>query len=323
MYSLEIELTQRCNLNCSYCYANTRPTGVCLSFESAKQIIDQAREYGIRRIAWLGGEPTLNPCWIKILAYCKESGIKNELWSNGTTLNPKTIQSIIELCDVFVLHLDSIDPKDFVKYQSGKATESIHQSIIGGFEELLKSGFPSHNVRINITLAKHNYGHLEETLKYFIQKKNVLTTTLIPLYPAGRGKKTYSKERLTKREIHHAFWLRAKTEQLPALLYLGPSEFCKQYQLTTAYIGPTGEIFPYAGIDQSLGNIFQERVEKIMEKKFKSNSFGGIVSPDGTKNRMRGPCRNCKSSAFCFGTRAYSFFLSGKLNLSDPNCWIK
>ena len=85
IHTLEVELTNFCNLSCFYCYTN-QSTPSILTLEKAEELINQARAYGIKKIVWLGGEPTLNPDWREILEYSKGQGLSNELWTNGTTL---------------------------------------------------------------------------------------------------------------------------------------------------------------------------------------------------------------------------------------------
>ena len=80
LYSLEIELTNACNLSCKYCYARANSTGIFLPTEKAKQLLFQAKQYGIKRIVWLGGEPMLHPQWFEIVSLSKSIGLKNELW---------------------------------------------------------------------------------------------------------------------------------------------------------------------------------------------------------------------------------------------------
>ncbi len=167
LHTLEIELTQVCNLSCFYCYAESSTKGKSLSFEKAREVLEQAKDYGIKQIVWLGGEPTLNPRWADIVAYSKRLGLRNELWSNGTTLNDENIAKIIDLCDVFVLHVDTVDSASY-SYVQQTNKEKVHHEVLEGFDRLLEMGFSPSNVRLNVTLTRSVLPSLKETMRYFI-----------------------------------------------------------------------------------------------------------------------------------------------------------
>jgi len=322
LHTLEIELTDFCNLSCFYCYAETKSKGKNLSLEKAGDILRQARDYGIRQIAWLGGEPTLNPEWSDIVSYSKTLGLRNELWSNGTTLNEKNIEGIIDTCDRFVLHLDTVNPSNFNIVQGCKRDmQREHKKILQGFNRLLEKGFPRQMIRANITLTRSVLPDLEDTMKYFIQEKGIQTITLIPLFYVGRGKQVSEDEFLDNSELYEAFRKRSEVEDRPELMLLGTSEFCKYYQLTTVYITAEGNVIPYAGVNLPAGNIYQDRLRDVLENSFDALSFSNVVNDDGNNNQIEGSCGVCENSRYCFGTRPNSYFITGKLDQSDPTCW--
>lgn len=322
LHTLEIELTNACNLSCFYCYAETKAKGQNLALGKAREVLKQARKYGIKQIAWLGGEPTLNSDWSEIVRYSKDLGFRNELWSNGTTLIEGNIKKILESCDRFVLHLDTINPTNFNRVQKCKRDMGEeHSRILQGFSGLLERGFSRQNVRANITLTRSILPDLENTMHYFIDEKGIQKITLIPLYTTGRGKEVPGIEFLDRRELYRAFRKRAEIEDRPELMLLGTSEFCKHYQLTTAYVTAGGNIIPYAGVNLSVGNIYQDNLGEILEGSFDILSFRNRVSDNGEANKIKGSCGVCENSRYCFGTRANSFFITEKLDYSDPTCW--
>ena len=319
-HTLEIELTDICNLSCFYCYAESSAKGQALSFEKAKEFLDQARDYGIKQIAWLGGEPTLNPYWADIIAYSRSLGLRNELWSNGTTLNDGNIAKVIDLCDIFVLHLDTIDSVNYSQVQQ-QDREKTHRKVLDGFDKLLERGFPPSNVRLNVTLTRSILPDLEKTLQYFISERRIQTATLIPVYCIGKGKSVSEDEFIDRVELYKAFWKRAETESRPELMLLGTSEFCKWYQMTTVYITADGDIIPYAGVNLPQGNIYRNKIGCVLRSSFDMLSFRDFVSDNGKENYVLGNCGICENSDYCFGTRANSFFNTGRLDQPDSTCW--
>lgn len=318
LHTLEIELTNACNLSCFYCYTN-QDTLANLSLKKAREVIEQAKEYGIKQIVWLGGEPTINPNWREILMYSKRQGLSNELWSNGTNLNDN-LDFIAENCDRFVLHLDSVDANTFYSNQERDLLPNMQPQILEGLDNLIARGYSPDRIRLNVVLSKRTMPHLEETMKYFYPER-VSSITLIPLFSTGKGTKINPNLFLSLQELKEAFKLRALIENKPERLLTGTAEYDKWYQMTTAYITASGEVSPYAGMDLSAGNIYQRGLKAILESSFDFLSFSEAVKDGGKTNNIKGVCGNCENSGYCFGTRANSFFNSGNLVDSDVTCW--
>ena len=321
-YSLEIEVTDSCNSSCIYCYNSsiTRKKPFFLEIEKAKDLIDSAVNIGIKVIWWLGGEPLLNRNLFDFLEYAKKKGIKkNVVFTNGILLNNNHICSrIVDLVDVIVFHLDTT--KD--SYYDLQFSESRvrYKNVIDGIINLITCGFDPQKVRHNITLNKISYMDLNSTLNWAINTMNFGMATLIPMFSSGRGLEVDKRLFLSKDEIQKSFILRAEIEKRPELMWLGPSEYCKQYQLTTCFISSKGDVTPYAGIDIVTGNIYKTCLENIIEDHHDILLFKSTQKRDGTNNLV-GSCGNCKNSKYCFGTRTVSYRDGEGIDYSDPTCW--
>lgn len=313
LYSLEIELTNACNLSCEYCYARANSTGIFLPTRKAKQLLLQAKQYGIKRIVWLGGEPMLHPRWLEIISFSKILGFKNELWSNGTLLHSKNRQEIKAAVDIFVLHLDTVFSENFCRVQCGlKSCGKMHAAIITSFAELLKEGYPKEKTRITITLTREVFKDVKKTLTFFLKDLGVRTSTLIPVYKVGKGENLTAEEFLSKDELRKVFQMRANIENRPELMLLGSSEQCKHYQKSCAYLKVNGDVLPYAAMDDIVvGNVYNQNLDDILEKHFSQLSFANWENGCN--------CKICKNSAYCCGTIAAAHIAKKK---ADPNCWL-
>ena len=98
LLSLDIELTTLCNLSCIYCYAGSGKESKD-ELESAEvlNVIDQARELGLRTLTLTGGEPLLDQNYFTIARYASESGIAIMLFTNGTLVTRSLAEKIFEL----------------------------------------------------------------------------------------------------------------------------------------------------------------------------------------------------------------------------------
>lgn len=94
---LNIELTNRCQLDCFFCSRQTSSRALGdMSLETARLIVDEAAARpgcGVRLTGW--GEPLLHPKAGEIVAMIKQAKIPLKIYTNGLALTP-------ELMDIFI-----------------------------------------------------------------------------------------------------------------------------------------------------------------------------------------------------------------------------
>lgn len=81
---LELELTNRCQLRCTHCYARSAPTEGhgAMTLQDWNRLLDDAPAAGISHVQLIGGEPTLHPGFALMLTHALDSGLKVEVFSN-------------------------------------------------------------------------------------------------------------------------------------------------------------------------------------------------------------------------------------------------
>jgi MoaA/NifB/PqqE/SkfB family radical SAM enzyme len=81
---LWLELTGRCQLACVHCYADSSPLGGHGAMTAADwtHVLDEAREYGVETVQFIGGEPTLHPDFGDLLAHALAAGLGVEVFTN-------------------------------------------------------------------------------------------------------------------------------------------------------------------------------------------------------------------------------------------------
>lgn len=86
-------VTDRCNLDCSYCteYDNSRSHP---KLSDLKLWIDKIRQLGCIRIGIQGGEPLSHPDIVEIVDYCKNLNLKTTMSTNGFLLTPKLVDDL-------------------------------------------------------------------------------------------------------------------------------------------------------------------------------------------------------------------------------------
>jgi MoaA/NifB/PqqE/SkfB family radical SAM enzyme len=108
-------LTDRCNLDCSYCteYDNSRPHP---KLEDLKLWIKKIRDLGTMRIALVGGEPLMHPDVVEIVRYCRELGFATSLTTNGFLLTRKLLKQLEDAgLQVMQISVDRMTPSPITK----------------------------------------------------------------------------------------------------------------------------------------------------------------------------------------------------------------
>lgn len=80
-----IEITNACNLSCSFCPKHNRPVKI-MSLDEFTAIVQKVKPYGDNFYLHVMGEPLSHPNFPEILSVCKSNGIKTNITTNGTLL---------------------------------------------------------------------------------------------------------------------------------------------------------------------------------------------------------------------------------------------
>lgn len=110
----QIEVTNRCNLDCKMCpreHLNVEYKD--MDFELFKILINKLK--GVSEIILMGwGEPLIHPQIAEMIQYSHNAGFKTRLTSNAVLLNDKNINKIINTgLDEITFSIDSVHSSDF------------------------------------------------------------------------------------------------------------------------------------------------------------------------------------------------------------------
>lgn len=86
-----LEITGRCQLSCSHCYAGSGPAGSHgrMTMNDWLRVIDEAAELGVDWVQFIGGEPTLHPGLASLIQHAKSRALRVEVFSNLVRIGPR------------------------------------------------------------------------------------------------------------------------------------------------------------------------------------------------------------------------------------------
>lgn len=201
-----VEVTDRCNLSCPTCFANSSPTyGRHRTLEEVKLMIDAVvkneGEPDVLQIS--GGEPTIHPHFFEILDYAKQQPIKHLMVNtNGVRIakDEDFVKQLAAYMPDFEIYLqfDSFKPVVLQKIR-GKDLTDIRKKAI---EHLNKYNLSTTFV---VTLEKgSNDDEIGKIIEYALQQPCVRGVTFQPTQMAGRLENFEdNKNRLTLTEVRN------------------------------------------------------------------------------------------------------------------------
>jgi MoaA/NifB/PqqE/SkfB family radical SAM enzyme len=159
-----LQLTRNCYQRCRFC--SNPPTGVDLSEEEMRALIDDLVVMGYGGVILTGGEPTLSPLLFPALRYAAERGLYSRMITNGQLLADKAFFRRCVEAGLTHIHasLHSYRPEvhDFItKYPDAWRTLT---TALGHVPEL---GITSD---INTVINVYNADHLHETVMWICDR---------------------------------------------------------------------------------------------------------------------------------------------------------
>ena len=165
-----LDITYRCNLQCSYCYLGNDRNKYELTTDEWINIINQIPSYGF--ISILGGEPILRQDFREIFIAASERSIKKiNLYTNATLLNESLIDDFIKyklLC--LSISLDGYGKK----HDDNRGFNGAFDKIVNNLDIVIKKSHNKHKILIDIkTILLNN--NLEDIIPLYelCTKKNI------------------------------------------------------------------------------------------------------------------------------------------------------
>lgn len=180
---LTVDVTRRCNLQCLGCpchspllpAASPRPEDILdLPLDLFARISAELRELRTPEVVFSGeGEPFLHPGAFELVTLAKRAGCKVKMFTNGTLLNTKHIQEVLESgLDSLRISLWAGSREEYARHFPG-TTGEIFPEIIEGVRRLTAArsahGRSRTSVGLHQPLSRHNARHIDEFLQLALE----------------------------------------------------------------------------------------------------------------------------------------------------------
>ena len=181
-YRMDLALTYRCNNGCPHCYVARAPDYPEMDTAAWKSVLDRVWEVGIPHVCFTGGEATLHPDLVELVAYAEEKGLVTGLLTNGRRLCNATYAQ--DLVTAGLDHVQiTLESHDQAIHDHMVAAPGAWQETVAGVRNTVAAGLYT---TTNTTLTRENVPTIEDTVA-FIGSLGVPTFACNSLIYAGRG----------------------------------------------------------------------------------------------------------------------------------------
>ena len=323
--SVQLEITNACNLNCLHCYQPGHSGNTDISFGDWRRILAQYKKLSEKlhlapHFCISGGEPTISPLFPLILAelHANWPAADIALLTNGTCLSEKILT---ELTRHNVAVQISIDGPDSERHDYIRGLGNFEKAM-KGLKTLQDSGLNAIFQAVLSTRTAPGIQDFFETAK----SKGVAAMNFTRFIPQGKGKGLC--EHGGDRPLAGTALKNAYTAVVDVSKKCGIPTATNQplFALISPELGAHGKygfqglVIDYLGnlkvssrTDFRLGNILEAGLEELFLRQpiMKELRDGDIEG-----------CGICRFYDRCGGDRNASYAMYGSFLKKDPGCWL-
>lgn len=298
--SATLMLTEQCNLSCIHCCQNAQKEKKSngLSTEEWVSIIEKVIRMGVKTITITGGEALLRKD-IKIINQYLRKNFKGEilLLTNGTLINKKNVDSLIQTYDHISISIDGCN-EELTRFIRGKG---VYEKVLEVINLLHKKEF------YNISLSAILPSSIEVEKEFEVLCSELKVSPQIRyLTKMGRAGKNFEimQEKFKKyiNERGYTEYLFENQEDIADL------RACTAIRNKNITVGSTGNIYPCNLLHENkytLGNI-----DNIV----KNRDFEKLINFEGTI------CADCCVNVFCWSCISDFALIKDKEALLKERC---
>lgn len=283
LFSVLIELTYRCNLDCFYCYNDLQLAGRPLDVRQYETLLQELAALQVFNLVLSGGEPLAHPEFFTLGAKARELGFVVRVKSNGHALRGPLARRLRDEVDPFLVETSL--------HGAQAVTHDRQTRVPGSFDRLLRNLREAQDIglriKINCTLTAWNEDEIEGMMALatdlglplhidpVVTPRDDGDTSPLQIAPSRQG-----VERLLRLQREAGAAAAAESEenrsreaasaltvgrQADALLPApGPKKHCGAGSGGLA-IDPYGNVYPCVQWRQPVGNLHQQTIREIWE----------------------------------------------------------
>lgn len=160
LFSVLVELTYRCNLDCFFCYNDLGLRGEPLATGQYLRFFEDLADLQVMNLTLSGGEPLAHPDFFELGARARELGFVVRIKSNGHALRGEMARRLRDEVDPFLIEV-SLHGATAATHDRQTRVPGSFERLLANLREVLDLGM---RVKINSTLTCWNEDEAEGML---------------------------------------------------------------------------------------------------------------------------------------------------------------
>lgn len=269
---IQLQYSYACNLNCEHCCTRRFQKEVKnrrkLTPFDVKNLFDQADKMGLARVTITGGEPLVFHDFKDLVEAIGPKRFWINCDTNGWFLTKKRAKKLKKMgVDRIQLSIDNSDAKEHDKW---RGRDGSHKRAMEAVDAALEAGL-SIFIQTMGTHERIKTKELKDFIKYF-NKKGIGVYVNYPK-PVGAFEGHF-ESLVTKDDMKYMV---DELEKMDAFTHLTPAYGINMGCISVKgiiSITQFGDVMPCPWIPISLGNIFEEKLKKIIKRGLDIKHFG-------------------------------------------------
>ncbi len=298
-YKILVELTNRCNLTCPYCYYQIDKPGYKeINYDNFFKFLQNNKKY-LDKVTLTGGEPLLYTKFKDIVNQLNSEEIPYNVNTNGTLLTDDIVDIISNgsLASISI----SLDSPLFTDENN---VRNFHERAVNGLKLLSKVKNRKFTIRVVCVLTKKNFKQADKIYRS-IAEIDIDDFCFQPVYIPKTEKELYDKLSLYNLDGSGNITLFDKLshwsdEQGYSLYldflkqYMESNSFCSHCKNTTSFwCDVTGKIYPcFIKLNKKIGDL-----DSDINKLYLSDNYQNHIKQAGAMS--------------CFSEKCFCAFLAG------------
>jgi MoaA/NifB/PqqE/SkfB family radical SAM enzyme len=267
LFSVLLELTYRCNLDCMFCYNDLSLRGKAMRFDDYDRLLQDLAEMQVLNLSLSGGEPLAHPEFFRIGAKARELGFVIRVKSNGHALDAATAQRMKQEVDPLLVEV-SLHGATAATHERQTRIEGSFGILLANIRSMLEAGL---RVKINSTLTLWNESESEAMfaladslglpLRFDLQvsPRDDGSREPLAIAPSREGIRALLDVE-DRRSASAPAEVRRPTldEEMPH----APEKYCGAGSAGIA-VDPYGNVYPCVQWRRPLGNLHERRLREI------------------------------------------------------------
>ncbi len=178
-----VRLTRRCNNRCLFCHDAAQHDGSVASLDEVRALLRAGRERNAERLVLSGGEPTIHPQFLEVVALGRQAGYRwIQVISNGRMFAYDRFAEAAAAAglDEATLSIHGHTPE---LHDALAGARGAFAQVLRGLRNLQRA---HRIVSVDVVVCRPNVRHLADILRFFLQL-GVREFDLMHLVPFGRA----------------------------------------------------------------------------------------------------------------------------------------